>query len=53
MPQIVPCPACGGQRGTEKTTHTVETDSQGNQVPKVSTVWSPCSFCSGNGTVVQ
>jgi hypothetical protein len=53
MPQIITCPACGGARGTEKVQHTVETDSQGNQVPREHRYWSPCTYCSGSGTVVQ
>lgn len=53
MAEIKTCPRCAGQRGTEKTEHTVETDSQGNMVPKQRTVWNACSYCGGNGTVVE
>lgn len=40
MTQQQTCPGCGGARGTEKVEHTVETDSQGNQVPRVNRFWS-------------
>jgi hypothetical protein len=46
------CLGGGGARGTQKTEHTVETDSNGNQVPKTSTFWSPCGRCGGSGVVI-
>jgi DnaJ-class molecular chaperone len=52
MPQQQTCPVCAGNRGTEKVEHTVEIDSNGNQVPKVNRSWSPCSMCGGSGLVV-
>lgn len=48
-PQV--CPACGGQRVTEKIEHTVELDANGNQVPKVNRYLSPCGRCGGAGVV--
>ncbi len=45
------CPACGGQRVTEKVEHGVETDPQGRQVPTQRRVTTACSLCGGAGVV--
>ncbi|WP_354639416.1 hypothetical protein [Kitasatospora camelliae] len=44
-----PCPACGGQQGTEKTRHSVDLDADGRQVHRQHTYWSPCTTCGGTG----
>ncbi|MFJ8039346.1 hypothetical protein ACIRBX_02380 [Kitasatospora sp. NPDC096147] len=48
-PQL--CPGCGGGRVTEKTEHTVETDSRGDQVAREYRYLSPCGRCGGTGEV--
>lgn len=45
------CPACSGQRVTEKVEHSVETDSQGNQKPVQRHVTTQCGLCGGAGVV--
>lgn len=51
MSEPRPCPACAGQRGTEKVQHTYERDEQGNTVALENRYWSPCTTCGGAGVV--
>ncbi|MFH8369293.1 hypothetical protein [Streptomyces sp. NPDC018031] len=44
-----PCTACGGDRVTEHTEHTLELDEHGNQVPVTRTWTGPCGTCHGSG----
>ncbi|MEU9130725.1 hypothetical protein AB0D08_21930 [Kitasatospora sp. NPDC048540] len=46
------CTACHGAGGTEKVTHTVELDAEGDQVHRQDRHWSACSLCHG-ATVIQ